>query len=330
MNQKRGRWLLWTLAGLGGLALLAGAGLYVAGVWKIYPAPYGLNLPKVVAKVGEDPIDRDLVYQRMRQHEGMNPEGFKNKDADAMKKLATRVVDTLIQQRLILREAQRLKVVVTEGEVEQFYTRTQADFGSQEEFEKKLKEGNTDVQTLKRDIRDFVLVQKVDQALQQQIAVSDQEIIDYFEGNKGQLLQDRVRARHVLVESPEKAQEALHLLRQGGKDFAEVASLYSRDEGTKGQGGELGWFTKGQMVPEFEKAVFSLKPGEISQPVQTQFGYHIIQLEEVKPAHEQTFGDHRDHILGMLRNQRWQAQKQAWLNQLYQQSTIWKSPEVSS
>ncbi len=323
-------WVLYILSGMIGLALLTGVGLYAAGVLKIGRAPYGLNLPKVVAKVGEDPISRDLVYQRMHQYEGMNPQGFKNKEADAMKKLAIGIVDQLIQQHLILREAQRLQITVTEAEVEQQYARTQANVGSPAEFEKKLKEGNTDPQTLRRDIRDYIVIQKVDFSLQQQIPVSDQEITDFFEKNKQQLLQDRVRARHILVDNPAQAQEALHLLKQGGKDFAEVAKLYSLDKGTKDKGGELGWFSRGQLVPEFEKAVFSLKPNEISRPVQTQFGYHIIQLEEIQLARHQTLADHQEHITNILRSQKWQVQKQAWLNQLHQQTTIWKAPEVTS
>ncbi len=323
-------WVLYILSGMIGLALLTGIGLYAAGVWKIGRVPYGLNLPKVVAKVGEDPISRDLIYQRMHQYEGMNPQGFKNKEADAMKKLAIGIVDQLIQQHLILREAQRLQITVTEAEVEQQYVRTQANVGSPAEFEKKLKQGNTDPQTLKRDIRDFIMVQKVDFALQQQIPVSEREIADFFEANKAQLVQDRLRARHILVENEMQAEEAFHLLKTGGKDFAEVAKLYSLDKGTKDKGGELGWFSRGQLVPEFEKAVFSLKPGEISRPVQTQFGYHIIQLEEIQPAKRQTLADHQEHITNILRSQKWQARKQDWLNQLYQQTNIWKAPEVTS
>jgi len=330
MNNRKRSWLLWTLLGVGGVVLLAGAGLYAAGILKVKEAPYGLKLPRVVARVGEDSIPRDLVYQRMRQHESMRPERFENKDAEAMQRVAADVVDQIIQQRLVLQEAAKLGVAVTDAEVEQQYTRAQANFASQEEFEKKLKEGNTDPQTLRRDIRDYILIQKMDFSLQQQIPVSDQEITDFFEKNKQQLLQDRVRARHILVDNPAQAQEALHLLKQGGKDFAEVARIYSKDEGTKGQGGELGWFTKGQMVPEFEKTVFSLKPGEISQPVQTQFGHHIIQLEEIQSARHQTLADHWGHITNILRSQKWQVQKQAWLNQLRQQTTVWKAPEVSS
>lgn len=329
MNERKRPWLLWSLLGVGVAALLAGTALYASGVLKMGQVPYGLKLPKVVARLGKEPISRDLVYQRMRQQEAMRPEGFKDKDPEAMRRLASRIVEQLVQQQLIIREAQRLGIVVTDAEVEDHYKRTQANFGSPEEFEKKLKEGHTDPQTLRRDIRDFLMIRKTEFALQEQIVVEDREIKDFFEANKAQLLQDRVRARHILVDSSEQAQEVLHFLKQGGKDFTELAKTYSKDEGSKEQGGELGWFTKGQTVPEFEKAVFALKVGEVSQPIQTQFGYHIVQLEETQSARQQTLADHHEHILNILRSQRWQTGRQDWLNRLHQQTEVWKAPEVT-
>jgi parvulin-like peptidyl-prolyl isomerase len=83
------------------------------------------------------------------------------------------------------------------------------------------------------------------------------------------------------------------------------------------------------MVPEFDQAVSALRIGEISAPVKTQFGYHIIQLEERRVAVSQTLADHRDHIAHLLREQKWQVQRQAWLDQLVQQGNVWKAPEVT-
>jgi peptidyl-prolyl cis-trans isomerase C len=99
----------------------------------------------------------------------------------------------------------------------------------------------------------------------------------YDDVAKQQKPEEEVRARHILVESEPDAQAALKRV-NGGEDFAKVANEMSKDPGSKG--GELGWFTKERMVPEFAEAAFKMQPGQISDPVKSQFGWHIIQVEE--------------------------------------------------
>ena len=99
----------------------------------------------------------------------------------------------------------------------------------------------------------------------------------YDDVAKQQKPEEEVRARHILVESEPDAQAVLKRV-NGGEDFAKVANEMSKDPGSKG--GELGWFTKERMVPEFAEAAFKMQPGQISDPVKSQFGWHIIQVEE--------------------------------------------------
>jgi parvulin-like peptidyl-prolyl isomerase len=96
--------------------------------------------------------------------------------------------------------------------------------------------------------------------------------------------EEEVHARHILVKTKDEA-DAIEKQLKDGADFATVAKDKSTDTGSKDKGGDLGWFGKGVMVPEFEKAAFSLNPGQISEPVQSSFGFHIIQAVEKDPNH---------------------------------------------
>ncbi|HRJ68983.1 MAG TPA: peptidylprolyl isomerase [Beijerinckiaceae bacterium] len=101
----------------------------------------------------------------------------------------------------------------------------------------------------------------------------------YDEAVKGLGPEIEVRARHILVPTEDEAKKA-HARVTGGEDFAKVAGELSKDPGSGKEGGDLGFFTKDRMVPEFGEAAFGMKPGEISKPVKSQFGWHVIKLEE--------------------------------------------------
>ena len=110
--------------------------------------------------------------------------------------------------------------------------------------------------------------------------------------------EDEVRARHILVENEADAKKAYDRVK-GGEDFAKVAKELSKDPGSS-DGGDLGWFTKDRMVKEFADAAFALKPGEVSQPVKSQFGWHIIKLEERRQKAVPTFDQVKPQIADYL------------------------------
>ncbi len=113
----------------------------------------------------------------------------------------------------------------------------------------------------------------------------------YAEAAKAEPPQEEIHARHILLPSEDEAKKALARVK-GGEDFAKVANEVSKD--TAGDGGDLGWFTKDRMVPEFSEAAFKLKKGEISDPVKTQFGWHIIEVEDMRTKTFPTFEQLKD------------------------------------
>jgi len=117
----------------------------------------------------------------------------------------------------------------------------------------------------------------------------------YDDAVKGMTPEAEVRARHILVDNEDEAKKALARVK-GGEDFAKVAGELSKDPGSKAEGGDLGFFTKERMVAPFAEAAFKLKPGQVSDPVQSQFGWHVIRVEETRTKPVPAFEEMREQI----------------------------------
>jgi peptidyl-prolyl cis-trans isomerase D len=157
----------------------------------------------------------------------------------------------------------------------------------------------------------YVLVD--DKAVEGRVQVTDAEIQAFYDQNKDTFSRpEERRARHVLVkvdatadqatlDAAQKTIETVAAQARGGADFAQLAAQYSDDPGSKNQGGDLGFFPRGRMVPEFDEAVFSMAPGTISGPIRTAFGYHVIRLEEIRAAGQRPLAEVKEQIKGQLR-----------------------------
>jgi parvulin-like peptidyl-prolyl isomerase len=158
--------------------------------------------------------------------------------------------------------------------------------------------------------------------------VSDSEAKEFYEKNKKQFMQKAMaHARHILVKTKEEAQKIIDELKglKGEalkKKFIELAK--TKSTGPSGpQGGDLGNFTKGQMVPEFSKAVWALKPGEITtEPVKTQFGYHVIYLEDKKEAQPTPYEKVKEKIIASLKQKQFANKITAVAKELRQKAKI--------
>ncbi len=148
-----------------------------------------------------------------------------------------------------------------------------------------------------------ILTQFGIQKVLSQVSVSKEEVEKYYEANKNLFkTEEAVTARHILIDSEEKAKEIIDEINKG-LSFEEAAAKYSSCP-SKEQGGNLGSFTRGRMVPEFEKAAFELPIGELSVPVKTQFGYHIIKVEERSSEEDRPFEEVQNTIYNELLNER--------------------------
>ena len=219
-------------------------------------------------------------------------------------------------------------VVVTDDEVRDAFRRRHEKVTFEyvavplERYEKKVNPGDAELRAFYEAHRDrwsrgegrralFVLVD--DKAVADRVRIPEEELKKYYEEHRDLFTRpEQRRARHILIkvapdaspaqqEAARKKAAELAARARAGEDFAQLAKQYSDDPGSKKVGGELGWFSRGRMVPEFEQAVFSMSPGAISDPVKTPYGWHVIQLEEVREAGVRPFEEVRGQIESQLR-----------------------------
>jgi peptidyl-prolyl cis-trans isomerase C len=176
---------------------------------------------------------------------------------------------------------------------EMFYLdAVEKELDKEEEFQNILKE-------TKENLLQRYAVQKV----MDDVDVKDEEAKEVYEQNKDKYISDeKVSAKHILVDDEEKCKEIKEEI-DNGLDFSDAAAKYSSCPSSK-KGGRLGEFGKGQMVPEFEEVAFKMEEGEISDPVKSQFGYHIIQLDKKVPAEQKSFNEVKDQVKQQLVQQK--------------------------
>jgi peptidyl-prolyl cis-trans isomerase C len=227
----------------------------------------------------------------------------------------------VIDRELTLAEAERLHVQVTPAELEQAIQeyRTEYPDGA---FDEVLKERDISFAEWRQELEQGLLVEKVmHQAVDARIAVSEPEVANYYRENRDEFNRpEQVRARQIVVGSEEEGQRVLGLLRQG-RPFAAVAKEFSLSPDAE-EGGDLGFFARGQMPPEFDQVVFTLAPGRISDLVHSEYGYHIFLVEERRPAQRLSLEQARAQIREQLLAAKQEQAYQAWLQELRSRAKI--------
>ena len=190
-----------------------------------------------------------------------------------------KLLDMLIDEKLQLKRAADLGIVTTDDEVNKEIENARKYFDSEEKFNEFLKGQGIDLEYFKESVKKDLTINKLIDKLTENIAVTDEELKDYYDTHQDEFTS--VKASHILLDTKEEAEKMLARVK-AGEDFAELAKQYSKDPSAKENSGDLDYFRHGDMVEPFEKAAFALKPGEISEIVQTDFGFHIIKVEDSK------------------------------------------------
>jgi peptidylprolyl isomerase len=203
---------------------------------------------KVIASYSGGNVTESQVMEQFKPMLAMQPENKDKKFSELDKNIQEVLVRGYINAKLFEKEAEKLSI------------------RNSQEFKDKIK--NIEQQMIQQELIESKLKEKITDAM------IDEEYKNLVTSLKGQ---EEIKTSHILLDTEEKAKEVKKKLNKGSK-FADLAKEFSKDEGSKANSGEIGYTMKGQLVPEYENKAFAMKKNEISDPVKSQFGWHVIKM----------------------------------------------------
>jgi len=289
---------------------------------------------QTVAEVGGEKITLAEVNQAVKM---LRSGQINDVDPNAPElELQKRAVDDLLSQRVVFVEAKKTGHVPTEQEVQDAIAQfVQSRFPSDSVFTVELQRLGLSREEFAREYqRNDAVNRHLRAVVEDTIQVTPEQARSYYDSHPNEFVRpETVHARHILIRAdqaaaPDQAASAetrvrqLHRQAVGGTDFALLAAQHSEDPGSAQNGGDLSFFARGQMVPPFDSVAFALAPGQISEPVRTQFGWHIIKVEERSPAGTYAFEEIAPRLQMMLQRQRAGEQVQAYIEGLKKNAKI--------
>jgi peptidyl-prolyl cis-trans isomerase SurA len=301
--------------------------------WSFVPfSLHAMILDKVVAKVNSEIITLSFVEERagiLRQKYASISENPSEDD------LFKEALNMLIDETLQIQEGKKIGFIIDEDAVDAAVEeiKNKNNIGD-EQLQIMLEREGRSLDSYKNHIRDQILISKISRfEIGNRVKISEKRIIEYYKQHRKDLWQDgKVKARHILFiaergssekirrEKFELAKNVLNEIRRGN-DFAELAKEYSEDVSAS-NGGDVGYVQRGQMVPEFEEVVFRLKPGKVSDIVETEYGYHIIKVEEILSGKTLTFKDSKERIYQILSVEKQKQAYDDWMKELKETAYI--------
>ncbi|RJQ43481.1 MAG: peptidylprolyl isomerase [Nitrospiraceae bacterium] len=245
----------------------------------------------MLAKVGKTEITRDEFLKEITRIPEWARGQFSGEEGKE------RFLEELVRRELIYQDAKKMKL------------------DKDPEYIEKMKEFE------RMTLVSLILKKEVEEKAK----VDEAEVKDFYDKNADKFtIGTKVRASHILIDTEDQAKKISDRIKKG-ENFSKLAESLSNDKGSASKGGDLGFFGRGQMVPEFEQAVLSLKPGEVSEPVKTRFGYHIIKLTDIQKGEVATFEQSREAIKRQLLAEKQKQLVDSYIEGLNKKAEINKS-----
>lgn len=290
-------------------------------------------IPEVIAEVNGAPVKRDLLVRTLKSVEKTHSMTGQVLTQEKLDQIKSAVVENIINSEALLHQASVEGITVDPVKAKENYEQFKKQFPNEEAFRELLKAQDMTEDEVKKEFeRSSVLRALLEKNIFSKITVTPEEMRKYYDQNKAEFeRKESAHASHILARitasadpkaneeskanAKKKIEEAEKKLK-GGADFAKLATEMSEDPGSAPKGGDLGFFTKGQMVPVFEKTAFELEAGKISPIVESEFGFHIIKVWEKKPAGMIPFEEAGKAIEGKLKSQTANAKTKEYLAEL--------------
>lgn len=255
---------------------------------------------------------------------------------EKLQDIRRKALKTLIEEELLYQHAKKSKIVIPEDSLEQQIVMMKSGYTSKKAYEKELAKTGLSRDRFQKRLQRRLLIQEIlQQEVDEKVVVNDKHLYDYYLANKDKfILPKQIRVRHILIsvkpgamaagwQAGQKQAQELYASLQAGSDFAGVARKYSADTTSNEQGGDLGWIHQGQFIPELDEAVEALEIGEMTKPVRTIYGFHILKLEDIRPEKQLPFEQvNLESLKKRLLKKRREERKKTFIASLEERASI--------
>jgi peptidyl-prolyl cis-trans isomerase C len=255
---------------------------------------------------------------------------------DQLAELKNNILDNLIEREILYQQSQKAGIKITDQTIDDQLAAIKKRFPSETEYKNALAKMNLAEDEVKLQImRGLSIRELIEQQISSKVVITDEESKAYYDKNPQMFKQPaQIKASHILIkvdakadeaqkaEARKKIEEVQQKLKDGG-DFAALAKEYSEGP-SNAKGGDLGYFRRGQMVKPFEDAAQALKPNEISDVVETRFGYHLIKVYDTKPEQTLAYADVKDKITQRMKQEKIEKEAVQYVDQLKKEAKLEK------